>query len=946
MERIFADIDETWEPLSKEHEQLEKKFLLILNDFLAGKEKHPSYLITGVFGQGKTVFLYHLLKKCIEKGMLPIFVIAVDLFENIDVKNYGEVKEKINKVIECLKQCFKSRSLSEYEKYIKSMPDSSKKKLLEYYNRNLDKIRYFDKVVLLIDELEDAYRILEKKAGADPLRTWLEDRTYLKILALTPTGIYDLGGADESRLIKETIPAVSIEYIREKFQLNAGKANALWWLSRGVPRHILQNLQKLRGVSLEFDPYRIKEILESLEPIGKRPSKVPAVQIGVLSDFSKIKNLIDISPHDIDETYEGFIISRNLDEGALANVFKDVFSLYSEKEREIALLMAHYFKIVAMTLSDEDYQMYLDINELKDFMELVLDIMLEKEHKKRIVQENISRILYIAKELEESAIRKLERELWKFAREDRGLKYDEKIRKRLPFSISEIRNLFPQPSANPITVSDPQRIRDKFEGQGKPICIEEVSEEFTVFFFASLRDLDRYARTDEFLSHVLPEGKSALILLPDDVSEKPLEDIKDSKDLLEWLKKNGKISIVKLSPQLKLFLLSLPSESAEIPYRLSYLIKELEKKGDFWQKRKIEIYYKALQDLIQNNRPKPRYFFREKGTPKGLTDVWGVSQLKQENIAVAGLALAFYNISASDKNNLMEIRRLFKTSRPRGALADLKVGGGLPTLADDLLPRKDKTGVIIDAPSVEDLKNFWTKEEQNELETLARLSDLAVFKKLSHDENYKRVLEAFWRAKRNEFDVTDRSISDIRRRLEDVIKKLNKILGIIKSWKKELKLNLILEKKENIIRDDILNSLKRLLELSFNTKLAKYIYFLYLKSTCEKIEGTINELYFDITGVDDRIKKLKENINTIISKLSSKRSLLQFISDKLTFEDIKHKLNSLIEINDDLDLSALKQKIQGFSEFIVTLHAKIEELENRLNKFRELLFKFGVTNGK
>ena len=149
-------------------------------------------------------------------------------------------------------------------------------------------------------------------------------------------------------------------------------------------------------------------------------------------------------------------------------------------------------------------------------------------------------------------------------------------------------------------------------------------------------------------------------------------------------------------------------------------------------------------------------------------------------------------------------------------------------------------------------------------------------------------MEAFWRAKRNEFDVTDRSISDIRRRLEDVIKKLNKILGIIKSWKKELKLNLILEKKENIIRDDILNSLKRLLELSFNTKLAKYIYFLYLKSTCEKIEGTINELYFDITGVDDRIKKLKENINTIISKLSSKRSLLQFISDKLTFEDFKN----------------------------------------------------------
>jgi len=820
------------------------------------------------------------------------------------------------------------------------MPDFSRKKLLDYYHTNLDKIKHFDKVILLIDELEDAYSVLKKKAGSDPLRTWLEDRYYLKILALTPTGIYDLGGADESRLIKEPIPAISIEYLRGKFKLEAGKANALWWLSRGVPRHILQNLQKIKDISPQQGDYKVAVVLESLEHIGKEPSRVPAVQIEVLNDFSKIKYLVDLKPDNTNDQYEGFIISRDLDEGALANVFKEVFSLHSGKEREIALLLAHYFKIVAMSLSDENYNMYLNIEELKDFIELVLDIMLENEHKKQIVQENISKILDIPRELEVEAKRRdLERALWRSGEmnEIQGLTFSETIKKRLHFSISEIKHLFPQPSVNPIIVSDPNRIYDDYEGKGKPICTEERSKEFIVMFFASLRDLDNYASTDEFLSYVLPEGNSVLILLSDTTPEKPIDHFKKSRDFLKWLEKNGKISIVRTSPQLKLFLLSLPSESTEIPYKLSYVINELKSKGDFWQKRKIEIYYMALEDIIQNNRPNPRYFFKDRGTPTGLTDVWGDTQLSQEDVAVAGLALAFYRIPPTEKKDLIKLRSRFKTARPRGLLADLKIGGGLPTLADDLLPRKDTTGYIIDSPSVESLKDFWTKEEQNELRTLVMLLDLSEFKKLSNDSNYKRVLEAFWRAKRNDFDVEDREINNMKRRLEDVAKKLEKILKVIDKWRRDLQLNLVLNEKENIIKDDVLRGLSDLLNLSFNTKLSKYIYNLYLKSTLDKTETTVNSLYNDIKDVDNEIEDLKDRITSIIEYIRTKRILLEFISDKISFKNFETELHNLIIINNNLDLSALRQEIRKRKNFIDTLFAKIEELEEKLNEFKNEL---------
>jgi len=127
----------------------------------------------------------------------------------------------------------------------------------------------------------------------------------------------------------------------------------------------------------------------------------------------------------------------------------------------------------------------------------------------------------------------------------------------------------------------------------------------------------------------------------------------------------------------------------------------------------------------------------------------------EEEVAVAGLALSFYNLTPSDETNLISIRELFRTKEKRGELADIKVGKGLPTLADDLLPRKDS------------LRNFWSKDEMEGSDKLSRLLDLH-FKKLIDNTNYKKVLEAFWRATRDKFNTV--GIVEIKGRLEEVLK--------------------------------------------------------------------------------------------------------------------------------------------------------------------------------
>ncbi len=931
--KIFADINQKWEILSDDHKKMWSYFKEeVLNAFVKNEDVHPSYLITGVFGQGKTSFLYHILRESVNIGILPIFVIARDLFEKIKAKDYGEVKEEINRIVEELKTNIQSGNFSKDSQFITSLPSKSQEELIRFYQKNLDKISQFDKLILLVDELEDTYKSLKEKAGADPLRTWLEDKSYLKILSLTPSGIYDLGGADESRLIKWNIPPVSIEYMRENMGLSVGKANALWWLSRGIPRHIIHNLPKLKEISEKDGSYKIRETLKSLERIGKEPAKVNAVETGPDFDDSKYKFLINLTPQK-SQPYKGFLITKELDEGLLSELLKKMFNLTHKNEEDLSLIIAYYFKLVAMVLSDENFTAYVDVNEINEFMDLALDILLEHEYKKPIVEKNMSKLLEVSEKLKTDPNLLLTTLL---TNPLQGISYRE-LDKKLPFTINEIRKLFPLPIANPIVKSNPDDVFRQLEGRGIPVCRNGV-----FMFFASYRDLEEYLATDEFKNIILPEGKYTVILLPEeefDSFEKAIENpVSKNAQFLVWMSDQGKLKVVKCPPLIKTFLLSLYDYKSKVPYDIDSIAEDIRISQDILLKKKFELYYTALKDLVENNKPTPKHFFRGKPGLKGLSDVWGSTQLKEEEVAVAGLALSFYDLTSNDEVNLISLRELYRTKEKRGELADIKVGKGLPTLADDLLPRKDRKGRITDSPSVDDLKNFWSKDEIKALDKLSRLLDLQDFKKLIEDLNYKRVLEAFWRATRDEFNTT--GISEIKRRLEEVIRKLEFIQDVELKFNRDLKLRLIFGNQENIVKS--LDGLKKLVNLSFKKKLPKFIHKLYLTETLNKIETPVSRLYNDIQRIERGVKELESEINRVIKYLSDKKDILDFLSDRLSFEDIKQELESLKTLNNDLNIYDANREIDDRVKDVRTVSTKLIELEEKLRKLKEKLSEYSL----
>jgi len=941
-DKIFADINQEWEKLSEDHEKMESYFKEVLSAFLKGNDVHPSYLITGVFGQGKTSFLYHILRESVNIGILPIFVIARDLFKKIEAKDYGEVKEEINRIVEELKASIQNGDFSQYRQFIISLPSESQEELIKFYQKNLDKISQFDKLVLLVDELEDIYKKIKEKAGSDPFRTWLEDKSYLKILSLTPSGIYDLGGADESRLIKWNVPPVSIEYIRKHIELSTGKANALWWLSRGVPRHVIQNLPKLKGISEEDGSYKISETLESLERIGKEPGRVNAVEISSISDHSKIKYLIDLIPQR-SQPYQGFLITKQLDEGELSNIFQKMFDLKENDERKLALVVAHYFKLVAMTLSDDEFIAYINGNEINEFMELVLDILLENEYKKPVVEKQMTKLLEISEKLKTDPNLLLTTLITNSLQGSlQGISYREKVDKKLPFTINEIRKLFPLPMANPIIKSNPDDAFREIEGKGMPVCRNDI-----FMFFASYRDFERYLATDEFKNIILPEDKYTVILLPEEEFSRFENAIKNpaskNEQFLAWLLNQDKLKVVKCPPPIKTFLLSLYGYESKIPYNIDNIAENIRTDQNILLKKKFELYYTALNDLIEDNKPIPKYFFRGKPEPKGLSDVWGSTQLREEEVAVAGLALSFYNLIPSDEANLISIRELFRTKEKRGELADIKVGKGLPTLADDLLPRKDRRGKIVDSPSVDDLKNFWSEDEKEGLDKLSRLLDLQDFKKLIDDANYKRVLEAFWRAMRDEFNTVE--IDEIKRRLKEVLRKLEFIQNIESEFNRNLKLRLVFgDQEEDIVKS--LDGLRKLVNLSFNRKLPKFVHKLYLTETLNKIETPVNRLYNDIQRVEGKVKDLESKIDGVIKYLSDRKDVLDFLSDKLSFEDIKQELKGLKMVDNDLSISNADREMDDRVKDVRTIFAKLTELEEKLRELKEKLSEYNLLEVK
>lgn len=925
---IVPDVKQDWENLSDDHERLANRIDKILYKYSNNEDFDP-YVIIGTFGAGKTQLMVHIFKKSIKKGLLPIYLLAEDLFTK-KASNNGkkiiegtpeDLKEHVNTITSKIGKCFEDKNYEQMSTIINAGEGDLKNDLLNLL-QNEEEIKN-SKLVLLVDELEGQYKFLKnsiKTNDNSPLREWLDNRSYIKFLSLAPSGVYELGLADESHLVKVIIPPVDIRYIRNKYNLSAGKANALWWLSRGKTRHIIKNYEKIKDLSQSVGESEIKEALEKLDRIGQSPSEVPAVSFASLTDASKIKYLINLLPIKSEKDYRGFKIEPSLSEGNLSNIFQKEFTL----NQDLALKIAHYFKFTAVLLSDDNYITYLKKDEINEFMGLSLDILLENEYKSPAVEKNMPLLLNIYEKIKNNSTLLLTTLM---SNQIEGISFID-FDRELPFAMKEIRRLFLLPMANPIIKSVPEEVVEKVEGRGKPVC--RISE--NILFFASYRDFRQYSETDEFKDRVLSEGKYLIVLLPDEQYSEYERVIKNptsqSEQLLKWLWANKKLMPVKLSPFIKGFLLSLYGYEDGIPFDVQNAKDQIRSSQDLLLLRKFEMWYNTLQELINDVKPTPRYFFENKGKPEGIDDIWGVSQVREDNSMIGGLSTAFYQMSPADKNILMSLRELFRTKQRRGKLADVKVGRGLPTLADDLLPRKDTKGNLVGAPVIEHLKDFWNRDEKERLEKLAMLIPLEDFKKLHFDSNYKRILEAFWRSSRDDFSIGE--TNNLKRRLNEVISQLEDIQKVGENARKEFKLGIIFEEKdENVVKS--LDGIKELTGLSFSGKLPNFILQFYLDTTLIRIERPTLKLYTNLQRINGRLDDLKEKVSQTVESLKDKRGVLDFISDKLSYEQLKQEIENLTNFDNDLSVQDIERELRDRISSVETLLSKFGELETKLN---------------
>ena len=921
-----------WEFLSEKHKDLEEDLDKIFEEYSGTPSpgfKWP-YVVVGVFGAGKTQFLYHIFEKSLQKGFLPLYFIAEDLFGEIFKVSEGDrtpgmlSKLALMKVKKAREAIAKSDKETLEEILNPAHKDEQKemiKDLLDHFaSRDVDGA----KTVVLVDELEQQYKPLQDvvRAGErSPLRDWLERKDCLKFLALAPAGIYEMGGADQTRCSRLVIPPVDVAYIRQKyFSKNPSKANACWWLSRGKPRHIFKAFEKLKDVdAYSMDASKIYFFVrDELDSIGQDPSSVPPANLEEL-EADKYHYLLDLAPVE-GETGRRYCINVDeLDTALFAEGLIETFKL----KREDAVIISYYFKTVVKALSDEENYAYIDPKDLPELLALTLDLLLEYEHGSPGVKERLGDLMGLYEGFKDPILHVYLPRLWETRETSR----------ELLLSIEEIRRTFPFPIMNPMIKGYVlEDIKKKWEGQGLPIWRWEVGS-ITVLFFASWRDFERYSQTDEFLDLTLPEDRGVLYVLPVD------EPRGENPSLLQWLERNGKLEGAIAPPLLTGFLLSLAGEIKEwIPGRLMETLSTLqENKEDPILSRKVRIYSESINELVKDSLPKPMPFCV--GTPSDAETIWGKNQIGERGVAVPGIALAFVDLNLKERELVAQLQELFKGGREGRGVGDLHFSlgrRGHVSIATRILPRYER-GELKDSDPVSRLRGYFKGER--ELAELARLVPLPVFLKLEDEEDINRLLEAFWRGIRGEFSYEE--LDELVLWLErDVVPTIDEAIDLEREATESFGLEGIdFEVAKDIMRakdgfkKDLQGAKRAIEDKGGGAPLVKALYNIF-SIELKNEESRLRALQDQLRKAKDMLDKLKEAGVNLKNNFWECRNAVQFVG--LREEDIEKSISKETSFKGRFKLQELREEAEDGKNWLERISRGLNELEGSIGELNDV----------
>ena len=116
-----------------------------------------------------------------------------------------------------------------------------------------------------------------------------------------------------------------------------------------------------------------------------------------------------------------------------------------------------------------------------------------------------------------------------------------------------------------------------------------------------------------------------------------------------------------------------------------------------------------------------------------------------------------------------------------------------------------------------------------------------------------------------------------------------------------------------------------------------FIHQLYLDATLFRIERLTLELYTDIQRINGKLDDLKENVSQTVESLKNERGVLDFISDKFSYEQLKQEIENLINFDNDLSIQDIESELRDRISSVETLLSKFGGLETKLNDLIEKL---------
>lgn len=739
-----------WQDFSKGHAALREEVEQSLSQYRDGKSPGP-IAVWGAFGAGKTQFLFWVAEKAMELGLIPVYFHLNDLIDALPdnpspdvLKNHA--RAFVNNVVQTLRNAPGDESL------LKIYRDEA---LLSYISERLAQVDIArdERPVLLIDEVEQAYKSLSDSVRADdrsPLRAWLEEKTF-KVCAFAVGSLYVLGRADRERLQVWPIPAVRPSYAKSLFPgLPETSVNALWWLSRGKPRHLMKAARRLQSLKPK-GTVEISEYLKDLDSVSQAPYEsdsqnvVPAAYTDQLEP-AELATLLTIGP----ETGGG--------EGKL-------FCLDEDLERELLIIVREAFKMEAVALDvvryiillleavSVDERFALSQADTPFLLRLAVDFLLEYE-RERLEKETIEGGASLRKLLEvhDTADQRAAEVFWKL---HGTLKATDEASSSISFEA--MASAFPLPTTSPTLFgTKPSVVRATYEDTKQPVFSWRDSAGNTVVFLTSVGALVDYSDTDEFRRCALAPKTGMIVLLPHDAEEW------QPSGFLHWLAQHERLHVLHLPLALTDFLLSLRDYAKEgtDPFPVA---EQAESQQNL--QRQVAFYRSRLRSYVDDATCRARVV-TPNDIPRRFTEV--LSRVADKEVLALTTRQAFEGLSPQVQGFLVDLRELVTNTKA------LWGRGGYISIADDMLPhRSPRTERVEAAKMLDDMKAVFSSYLDS-LRSLVTFVDEQDIEYLSDDAACKIALRSLWQTKRGSGGGASEALGRYSAQLNDIVATLQK----------------------------------------------------------------------------------------------------------------------------------------------------------------------------